>query len=149
MNPGGEDPRWRQQRSQQSTQQRSQGGGQRRNNPGGNTNSNGNNAWQGQNQQQQQQIPQVYVEPHIPVRGFNGKEVEDFLYRAYQKELDAAKNQGIDQSQKPTIYKSDKGWSLPTKGGAWGNRSNTMASGNHFLNQLRRSQVAFQSNPKE
>lgn len=79
---------WRQ-RGQQPAQ-RSQGGGQRRNNnSGGNPNSNGN-VWQGPNQQQQQhqhqqqqqqQAAQAYIDAHVPVRGFNGKEVEDFLFR--------------------------------------------------------------------
>lgn len=69
---------WRHQRTQQSTQQRSQGGGGQRRNVGGNSGSNGNNAWQNSNQQQ---MPPVYAEAHVPVRGFNGKEVEDFLSR--------------------------------------------------------------------
>jgi len=70
---------WRHQRTQQQpTQQRSQGGGGQRRNVGGNSGSNGNNAWQNSNQQQ---MPPVYAEAHVPVRGFNGKEVEDFLSR--------------------------------------------------------------------
>ncbi|KAH0612880.1 uncharacterized protein H6S33_009260 [Morchella sextelata] len=156
MNAGGDEQRWRQ-RGQQPAQ-RSQGGGQRRNNnPGGNPNSNGN-VWQGPNQQQQQhqhqqqqqqQAAQAYIDAHVPVRGFNGKEVEDFLFRAYEKEMQAAKNTGVDQSQKPMIYKSDKdkGWSTPKN--AWGTRANAMASGGNFLTQLKKSQAALQNTPRD
>lgn len=155
MNTGGNEQHWRQ-RGQQPAQ-RSQGGGQRRNNPGGNPNSNGN-VWQGPNQQQQQhqhqqqqqqQAAQAYIDAHVPVRGFNGKEVEDFLFRAYEKEMQAAKNTGVDQSQKPMIYKSDKdkGWSTPKN--AWGTRANAMSSGSNFLTQLKKSQAALQNTPRD
>lgn len=152
MNIGGDEQRWRQ-RGQQPAQ-RPQGGGQRRNNnPGGNPNSNGN-VWQGPNQQQQhqqqhQQGVQAHIDVHVPVRGFNGKEVEDFLFRAYEKEMQAAKNTGVDQSQKPMIYKSDKdkGWSTPKN--AWGLRAGAMASGGNFLTQLKKSQAALQNTSRD
>ncbi|CUS07640.1 unnamed protein product, partial [Tuber aestivum] len=141
MNTGGEEQRWRHSRTQQqSSQQRSQGGGGQRRNVGGSSGSNGSNAWQNSNQQQ---MPPVYAEAHVPVRAFNGKEVEDFLSRAYEKEVFAAKQSG-DQGQKPIIYKSDKGWSTPKSGGAWGSRPNAMASGSNFVSQLRRGQAALQ-----
>ncbi|KAL7265961.1 hypothetical protein RUND412_011509 [Rhizina undulata] len=181
----GDDQRWRQQRtSQQSAapgsnqhqQQRVQGG-QRRNisregnafsgqgyNRNNNNNGNGN-AWGGDNralqqssqhQMSQQQANSSFVEGHMPVRGFNSKEVEDYLFRGYEKEVLAAGAQGGDEGSKPLVYKSDKGWSTPTqKSGAWGPRgidfsaANMMASGGTFLNQLRKSHIALQTGGKE
>jgi len=88
-------------------------------------------------------MPSVYAEAHVSVREFNSKEVEDFLSRAYEKEVLAAKQSG-DQGQKPIIYKSDKGWSTPKSSGPWGSRPNAMASGSNFVNQLRRGQAGLQ-----
>jgi len=112
---------------------------------------NGNtNAWERStnrpmnHQQAQQQSGTAFTESHIPVRSFNSSAVEDYLCRGYNVELEAARSEK-QAGQKPVVYKSDKGWSTPK--GAWGTRANAMASGNTFLNQLKKSQVALQQNP--
>ncbi|KAI5801196.1 hypothetical protein EDC01DRAFT_510851 [Geopyxis carbonaria] len=158
MNNSDEQQRWR---TQGQNQQRPQG--QRRNGPRdgysgqgyssnqGNSNAN-NGAWGARNnngmnhhqqQQHQQQSNNGPVETHIPVNGFNSRELEEMLNRGYEANMNAYR--AAPESEKPVLYKSsDQGWSTP-KGGAWGTKVNTMANGANFLVQLKKSQVALPS----
>jgi len=128
---------------------------------GGGSNREGGNAWnnrggssQGQNQQQQQQQQQqsqqhqqqqqaaFLLDEHVPVRGFNSREVSEFLNREYTAALNTAQNPyENDASKKPMIYKSpEKPWKTTgrTSGGPWGSKQHVMANGTDFLSQLRK-----------
>ncbi|KAK9325073.1 hypothetical protein V1517DRAFT_315317 [Lipomyces orientalis] len=77
---------------------------------------------------------------HVPVRGFNSREVEDYLNRGYASAMEHARNSEKDESakNKAVIYQTDqKGWSTSSKGTAWGQRGYLTAKGNTVLNELR------------
>ncbi|KAK9390194.1 hypothetical protein V1515DRAFT_589490 [Lipomyces mesembrius] len=78
---------------------------------------------------------------HVPVRGFNSGEVEDYLNRAYASALEQARNSDKGENPKITaaIYQTDqKGWSTSSKGTAWGQRGHLTAKGSAVLSELRR-----------
>ncbi|KAF8471854.1 hypothetical protein BDZ91DRAFT_846455 [Kalaharituber pfeilii] len=107
----------------------------------------GGNAWgnRGQAQSGVNQSPGL-VEEHIPVRGFNSREVSEFLNRGYVEALNAAQNPYADEGSKPIIYKSPENpWKTTGKasGGPWGSRQHVMANGNDFLSQLRKGVAAL------
>jgi len=156
MSTPGEDQRWRMRRgtSQQNTPSSSQQG-QRRNQSrdrnsygspagyqGGNRDGPGN-AWVNRGPPQGQ--PMALVDEHVPVKGFNSREVSEYLNRAYAAALNSAQNPYGDEASKPIIYKSpEKGWKTTGKasGGPWGSRQPD------FLSQLRRGVAVLPPAPK-
>ncbi|KAF3931570.1 hypothetical protein ABW19_dt0208786 [Dactylella cylindrospora] len=69
------------------------------------------------------------MDEHVPVNGFNSKELKDLLNRAYQDALNAAQGSG---DSKPVVWKSnDKGWTTQNKT-AWAPNKHVMANGMDF-----------------
>jgi len=163
MSTPGEDPRWRNRRGtpQQNTQNSSQQG-QRRNQSrdrgsyaslggyqGGNRDASGN-AWN--NRAPPPGQPAALVDEHVPARGFNSKEVSEYLNRAYVAATNSAQNPYPDEVPKPLIYKSPENpWKTTGKasGGPWGSRLHLMANGADFISQLRKGVAALPPPPKE
>lgn len=156
MSTPGEDQRWRGGRRgtpQQSSPANSQQGqqGQRRNSPGGyqGGNRDGGNAWGNRGPAQGQ--PTALMDEHVPVRGFNSREVSEYLHRGFAAALNAAQTPYGDEAQKPMIYKSpEKPWKTTGKasGGPW-SRQHVMANGTDFLSQLRKGIMALPAEEKK
>jgi len=76
------------------------------------------------------------VDEHVPVNGFNAKEVKDLLNKVYQDALAAARGPGDD---KPVIWKSDdKGWTTQNKASPWAPNKHVMANGMDFLTRIKK-----------
>ncbi|KAF8422449.1 hypothetical protein EV426DRAFT_169783 [Tirmania nivea] len=164
MSTPGEDQRWRarrgtpQQNSPGNSQQSQQG--QRRNqsrdrnsypSPSGyqGGNRDGGNAWANRGPTQGQQT--ALVDVHVPVRGFNSREVSEYLNRGFVAALNAAQAPHEDEALKPMIYKSPQNaWitSGRTGSGAWP-KQHVMANGTNFLNQLRKGVMALPAEEKK
>lgn len=164
MSAPGEDQRWRPRRQQNapgSSQQGQQGQqGQRRNQsrdgnsyaaPGGyqGGNRDGGNAWANRGPPQGQ--PATLVDEHVPVRGFNSREVSEYLNRAYLAALNEAQNPQKGDEAKPMIFKSPENpWKTTGKvsAGPW-SRPHVMANGNDFLSQLRKGVAGLPTDEKK
>lgn len=167
MSTPGEDQRWRvrrgtpQQNSPGNSQQGQQGQqSQRRNQsrdrnsyppPGGYQTGNreGGNAWANRGPAQGQST--ALVDEHVPVRGFNSREVSEYLNRGFVAALNAAQNPYGDEALKQMIYKSpEKAWKTTGKasGGPW-SRQHVMANGTDFLSQLRKGVMALPAEEKK
>lgn len=167
MSTPGDDQRWRarrgtpQQNAPGNSQQGQQGQqAQRRNqsrdrnsysSPGGyqGGNRDGGNAWANRGPAQGQ--PAALLDEHVSVRGFNSREVSEFLNRAFVSAVNDAQNPYKDEALKPMIYKSpEKAWKTTGKasGGPW-SRQHVMANGNDFLSQLRKGVAALPSEEKK
>ncbi|KAK7205066.1 hypothetical protein BZA70DRAFT_267605 [Myxozyma melibiosi] len=97
---------------------------------------------QQQQQKQQQQQQKQFSSQYTPVRGFNSREVEDFLNREYTAALEQARasEKEEDVKNKTVVFQSDgKGWTNTTpKGSAWTQRGHLTAKGATVLSELRR-----------
>ncbi|KAK9379581.1 uncharacterized protein V2V93DRAFT_52620 [Kockiozyma suomiensis] len=91
-----------------------------------------------QQQPQQQQPPSQHkpAQQFTSVRGFNSREVEEYLNKGYSASLVQARAGG---DEKTIIYSADgKGWTSTTpKGSAWGQRPHLTAKGTTVLTELR------------
>lgn len=78
------------------------------------------------------------VDDHIPVNGFNAREIKDFLNNAYATAHASAQDSKLDD--KPVIYKvADNGWTTPNKSNSpWGPKQHLMANGTDFLTKLKK-----------
>ncbi|KAK9449500.1 uncharacterized protein V1518DRAFT_416169 [Limtongia smithiae] len=105
--------------------------------------------FQPQNQARQQQVGPISSDgshgqytpsQNTPVRGFNSREVEEFLNRGYDKALQEAQSaeRAEGKNTKAAVFQTDsKGWST-TKGSVWSQRGHLTAKGSNVLNDLRR-----------
>ncbi|KAF3916141.1 hypothetical protein AA313_de0203374 [Arthrobotrys entomopaga] len=85
------------------------------------------------------------VDEHLPVNGFNAKEVKDQLNKAH---LDAIAASQASGDNKAVVYKNnDKGWTTPqSKSSPWGMNKNVMANGTDFLTRLRKGVATTSTN---
>jgi len=149
MSTPGEDPRWRMRRGtpQQNAQNSSQQGRPNQSRDRGSYGYASGNAWT--NRAPPPGQPAALVDEHVPVRGFNSREVSEYMNRAYVAALNSAQNPYPDEATKPLVYKSPENPWKTTGKGPWGSRLHVMANGTDFLSQLRKGVGALPPPSKE
>ncbi|KAK9467529.1 hypothetical protein V1512DRAFT_290672 [Lipomyces arxii] len=77
--------------------------------------------------------------PHVAVRGFNGREVEEYLNTGYVNAIESAKS-----NDSIVIYQNSKGWTSQKSNSSWGQKTHLTTKGTSVISELRKGLQSLQ-----